>query len=77
MQSMLQTSAAKANQALDAHRFDRLGLDVTRRLLERGKIHQGIGWQSDTHKLTPGGSLEFMKAVRTSRVLMCNFEVLM
>ena len=49
MQSMLQTSAAKANQALDAHRFDRLGLDVTRRLLERGKIHQGIGWQSDTH----------------------------
>ena len=41
MQSMLQTSAAKANQALDAHRFDRLGLDVTRGMLERGKIHQG------------------------------------
>lgn len=41
MQSMLQTSAAKANQALDAHRFDPLGLDVTfRRMLERGKIHQ-------------------------------------
>lgn len=66
-----------AIHALDAHRFDRLGLDVTRRLGRTWDlpIKGNIGWQSDTHFYSR--SLEFMKAVLTSRVLLCNFEVLM